>query len=881
MKLQFKVIHLVVALALTGCSQKSPEELLESAQQKIALKQTSGAIIDLKNAVLADPKSAEARYFLGKVYLDNGTAVPAEKELRLSLKLGYDSNLVLPLLAKALGLQDKHQAVIDLVSEANDLDPEALSSLLIYKALAHFQLGADQLAKMAVRDANEISSTSIFSQLGVAYVALNEKRVDESIEKVDQIINANPDFEEAYFLKGQLSLLAKDYAEAATSFEMYLSLLPEVASTRVFLSYAYINDEQLDKAERQLDILLSVNKDHPFVNQLKSMVKFKTQDFDQALLHSEVALQNGLNTNINKVIAGISAYQLGVLEKSYKYLKSINGSVPNDQIVRKVLAIVQIELGYDLEASETLSTIEGLTKEDTILLTTAGFNLVGLGRNQEAAELVQIASELNPEEAVEVAKIGMLKLSMEDLSGVIDLENALSKNDNLSQAKIALVRTFMDAEKLEEAFDIAEKWIESRPDDVSGYNIAASIFIKSKDTEKAEFYLQKALEVDSSNTLSVIYFAEKSEKSGNWTEALGMLEESLSVKPFDIPSLVLFNRISKSIGRAPEGMKMLSQAAEKSTEPMIDLLYAEALLDQGSSGQAIEILNKITNEDIKYLQRDLLAKAYISDNRPSDAFKLYQNWAEAEPLNKVPYLAEITLHDQYLQYQEALNAVLKAREKLPDDLQLRAMEIHYHIMLQNKEQAVSLLSGIKKIKSAAEVVSGLEGQVDILEGAFDKALPKLKYYYEFNPIPRNALLVANTMLQLGRTQEASDFMEKHLVLKPSHVTVREALAGLYVTLAPEKAIFHYRQILQQDSNTLALNNLAWLLGQKNELKEALEYIDAAYTASPNDLDVIDTYVELLLKSGQKNKALKIVNEGVTDKKNNPKYEYLLKKIDSI
>jgi cellulose synthase operon protein C len=73
----------LIALSLSilfACGQKSTEEQLAEAQQYLSDKNTSAAIVTLKNAVQNDPRSAIARYELGKVYMDTMQYESAEKD---------------------------------------------------------------------------------------------------------------------------------------------------------------------------------------------------------------------------------------------------------------------------------------------------------------------------------------------------------------------------------------------------------------------------------------------------------------------------------------------------------------------------------------------------------------------------------------------------------------------------------------------------------------------------------------------------------------------------------------------------------------------------------------------------------------------------------
>jgi putative PEP-CTERM system TPR-repeat lipoprotein len=278
MKFTLKVFPVIVALALVGCSEPTPDEYIAEAQVKITQDQTPAAIILIKNAIQADPNNPEARYLLGKVYVDRGAAEAAEKELTRALELGYEPNVALPLLAKAYNLQYKNQQIIDLVDNAKNIDPVVETSLLLYQTLAYFALDKPAKAKQAVAIANEISAESIYSQLGSAYLSMSDKQLGDAIIKIETLLLLQPDLPEANLLKAQLATLNKDFAGAVKSFEKYYQLLPEVPQSRIFLAIAYIKNQQFELAEKHLDLLLKINSTQPFLNQLKGLVRYQDAD---------------------------------------------------------------------------------------------------------------------------------------------------------------------------------------------------------------------------------------------------------------------------------------------------------------------------------------------------------------------------------------------------------------------------------------------------------------------------------------------------------------------------------------------------------------------------------------------------------------------------
>jgi predicted Zn-dependent protease len=172
MKLQFKVIHLVFALALTGCSQKSPEELLANAQQKVALNQASDAIIDLKNVIRAEPRNTEARFLLGDLYLGQGDAASAEKELQRALDLGKNIELVLPKLLKSLNMLDKKSDILPMIELHKNGQVELMPQVLFYAGLA--DLASMNIVEVLAVEPNIQQLPEKLAEKGVELVSLTE-----------------------------------------------------------------------------------------------------------------------------------------------------------------------------------------------------------------------------------------------------------------------------------------------------------------------------------------------------------------------------------------------------------------------------------------------------------------------------------------------------------------------------------------------------------------------------------------------------------------------------------------------------------------------------------------------------------------------------------
>nr|GEU28556.1 hypothetical protein [Tanacetum cinerariifolium] len=105
MRLSSGTVAIALLAMLAGCGSKpSNERLLADARQLEARGETKSAIIELKNLIQQAPADAAARLALGRLYLDTGDVLSAEKEMRRAMELGKNRAEVMPWLAQADGV---------------------------------------------------------------------------------------------------------------------------------------------------------------------------------------------------------------------------------------------------------------------------------------------------------------------------------------------------------------------------------------------------------------------------------------------------------------------------------------------------------------------------------------------------------------------------------------------------------------------------------------------------------------------------------------------------------------------------------------------------------------------------------------------------------
>ena len=101
-----RIIALASLLALGGCGKDlSPDDYIRKAAGHIDQKAFNAASIELNNALQQAPQNLEARWLMAQVALELGDGDKAERDARRAIELGIARTEVLPVLARALLLQ--------------------------------------------------------------------------------------------------------------------------------------------------------------------------------------------------------------------------------------------------------------------------------------------------------------------------------------------------------------------------------------------------------------------------------------------------------------------------------------------------------------------------------------------------------------------------------------------------------------------------------------------------------------------------------------------------------------------------------------------------------------------------------------------------------
>ena len=861
----------VTALLLaTGCEQKhTAGEHLATAKSYLSAKDDNKAVIELKNALSKDQSLDEARLLLGQLYLQSGEFLAAEIEFNKLYNSEYPSPQLTVDLAKARYLQQEFDTIADLWQAKSDLSSAQTAQLGFYTYIALKRAENIQQLEHIKRALIPAKQEQTYTKLIMAYEQAEQQQVEQALTTVNNVLLAEPNNIDALLFKGQLHSFKKEYEEAATAFESFLKVMPNYLLTELYLADVLFNNKQFDKAEPYIEKLAKAAPDFGYINYLKGMLLFTKNQFEESKLHLEKAIQAKANVQQSKLYAGLSAYRTENYEQAYEYLTGVIDLVPNNDELRKLLGVVQFKLGYNIEASDSIARLTQLSEQDLNLANNASFSFIKSGELDKAKKVIEQASKIDTDNALELAKLGMLKVTLEDMSGIVDIKKSIELDSSIEQAKVALVQAYLGQGASDDALDVADQWIKDEPDNVDGYNLAGFVAAKKGDLALAKEYLLKALELDKGNILSLMFLAGEASKNEDIEKATELLTQLINNKPDYVPALVNNYLLSKRLNKVDGALSLLSLAVEKSpNNSMLQQVYLRALFTEGKIEEAIDFATaQELSADTPEIFWVILVNIYIDRGDFPQVRKYANLWTEHQPSSERAWATAIQTAD-HGQPLEVIKLFKRAIRIFPDSPELRVMLVEQHLKANQLTQAKIELQKVKvetdKSRYLNLVIALNERKYEEVEGALE-GMPL--------ETENHAVMYVKALKGTERLVKANQVVNEYLEVYPNSSPLLFEKATLKQFYSEREQKDLYDKILSINAdNVFALNNLANIHLRANTLDKGLELATKAFKLAPNFLPVVDTYATALTANEQHQQAAIIYKALFKETKDNDYFE---------
>lgn len=864
-KISITALLLSSLIGLSGCQQKTSEEHIAAAKAFVINGDQQAAIVELKNAIQLDPQQAEARFELGRLYLEQNKYQAAEKELNRAMELGYSASKTIPLLARAYQRTGANAALENIDHNMSELTTVEKAEIGYFKAQSLIQLNKTNEASVLIEELMQLDTGSVYKGLaGVLNFVLVEKN-KEALENAIELQTQAPLNKDVLSVTARLYLLNNQPTEAADVYAQYVEAAPEDIETRFALANMLVEQGRTQEAEEHVDTLLQINDQNALLNQLKGVIRAADKDFTNAQKFSEVAINNGSSDPVVRLVAGYSAFQQGDFAAAVSHLSIIAGELPDNHPGLRILAASQLQTGMTTQASEVLKRLDSLTAADATLFSSTGYELLRAGEAKKAEALIERVENIS-ETSDDLTRLGVLKLSLNNIDGVLDLENAVAKSPESVTAKTTLATAYLATNQLEKAQKLSDEWKKEASNDPQAFLLAGEIALRKNDLPKAEAEFLSASAVAPNNNKVRMSLVGLDIRNEELDAAVVKLEKIIASSSDYLPALTAYFAIKQQQGHSDEGMApILAQLKETPKNAELVVLAARIQASESKYDKALELLDAIPADDSApnafWPTKGL---SLLQSGKIETAEAHYQTWIELSPNNREAVLGQLLLLDSQNKYNDGL-ALTKRYLNARDDMQIEVLKSYFTVMSGDSEGARALVNGFTKEVQLLPFVRGVLARIKLREKNAAGAVEDAEVAFNANQNSKNLQVLVISYDLTGQTDKSYELLTTYSANKPADLSALMLLAEKEIGKDRVSAISKYKEALKlNENNFVVLNNLAFLLMEENKISEASGFAKRAYDLKPNNAATVDTYAQILVRQNKPAEALEAYNRVMND-----------------
>ena len=259
------------------------------------------------------------------------------------------------------------------------------------------KLGLLNKAEGAYREAISAASDSDAALFGLSVVYLKKGEAQKGIDTVHTLLAQRPSDAQARSLLGKLYFSANRYDAAALEFQEALRLTPDDSDTSVTLAFAYLKQQQLEKAQKIFAALLKAHGESAKIHVMFGAAYRQTEYVNEALDEFQRAASidpNYPRLHYYTALAYLSQERSNATARALTELAEQIRVRPDDYEAQYLTGVVYVQ-EHDLEhALPYLEKAASLEPDNPDPLLYLGQALYLLGRTDRAIPLLNKAVDL-------------------------------------------------------------------------------------------------------------------------------------------------------------------------------------------------------------------------------------------------------------------------------------------------------------------------------------------------------------------------------------------------------------------------------------------------------------------------------------------------------
>lgn len=881
-------VYLIAGIALAGCdgtgsSASNPSAQLAAAKARIEKQDHAGAIIELKSLLQRGSDNREARLLLGRSLLTTGDATTAEIELKKALDLGASPNEVQPLLAKAVLAQNKLRQVVLQFDNLRLDSAEAAADVKTTVATALAGLGERERALETTLSALADSPQHIPATLLHARLKASSNDLNGALLLVDQVLAGSSTNLAALLIKGELQRFGSRNRDAAlATYNAAITAHPNAVMAYVPAFAMLLEKGDAAGARSTFDKLKAVQPKHPETLLAEAQLAHVDRDFKRTRELTEQLLQAYPDDMRVLQLAGVNELMLNSLTQAEAHLGRVMKAQPAAPLPRQLLARIYTRTGQPAKALEVLRPLTAGANADSASLTLEGEALLQAGEAARAEAAFARASKGNPQATAARTALALGQVSRGNASaGFAELE-AVAAIDRGVRSNLALIAARLRSNDLPGALRAIDDLETKQPGKPLAHSLRGAALLQRKDVAAARASFEKALKLDPLFYSATAGLVGIDLAAGKTDAAKAHLDAALQVDPRNTRALLGLAELKARTGGSKDEVTAAVSAAVKAnpSESGPHLLLIKHLLGSRDTAAALAAAQNATGalpNDVEVM--DALGAAQLASGQGKQAVTTFTKLASLRPDSPDPQLRLAEAHAANNDLLSAKSSLNKALEIKPGFFPAQRALALVALREDNPTEALRVARAVQKAQPQSAAGFLLEADIELGRKLPQAAIAPLRKALALGGGTESAIKLHSALVASDRSAEAQRYADSWRKEQPRDVAFRfylgdRALASNDYALAETS----YRGVLEvQPENALAMNNVAWLMGQLKR-PGGLALAEKANELLPNQPALMDTLAYLLALENQASRAIAVQKKAMAAAPDNHGLRLTLAKI---
>lgn len=847
-------------------------EFYEDARKFYFSGESSSAIIQLKNALQADNQHVPSLALMGDVLLEIRDAAGARFMFEQALLLGGDSGNIVPKLAEAMLLQGDYAALVNQLS-ATEVRGAARAELLGRQALAHLALDNTDAAERAIADARAIAPSAWTASLAQMNLHLTAGDLDLALAGAQALTVTWPNRAAAWTKLGLVRQAMDEADSALTAYKTALDLSPDDADALLSRAVLLLDLGREDAALVDLDAYAEILPLDPRALYLRAQIKERAGDRESAiaLFEKVVEVLGVLPVEILKAneqlmfIGGVANARVGNLESSRVLLADYHQRNPQELQSTRLLASILLQLGDARGAISLLRTSsEWLTDEPSLsaLLASAYLQDGQFDRAITLFEGLDGSEEPGTDVHTQLARARLQ--AGQTRQGLDALLAAYARNPGQLDIGFAIATTYLEMGQPDNAIRIVGELLDRAPESPAFLNLLGEAELAMGQRTEAQRSFEEALSAQSDYAPATIGLAKVAVAAGDFEGGRRQLRRILAEDDENIPAMTALAQLELAAGDNRTATNLAEQAVRlDNTSLAARLTLINVHLETGQSGAAEAaardaLLTFADNLDVLAA----LARVHIAAGERDKALQTYR------VMQRIVGFNPDQLH-RIARLQMDLEAWSSARYTLYQSLTANPTHLpsslsYTRVLLRSGQREEALENAQASLKLAPELAEahGLQATALLALGRNDEADDAYRRALAMAHDGRWVLGRYRSLVARGLNEEAFAVLSTSVQSQPGDTMLRAALVNVLIQRERWAAARDELSVLldQQPADAMQLNNMAYVLHELGESREALERARAARELAPENGLINDTLGWILVKNGSVSEGLVYLRE---------------------